>query len=68
MAQLALVPNRIHLIIVHIDVHIAAGTRLVCGLQMQAYMLVEIARITEGTQAELALQWLEAGVGAYVYL
>lgn len=31
-------------------------------------MLVEIARIAEGTQTELALEWLEASVGAYVDL
>lgn len=31
-------------------------------------MLVEVAGIAEWTQAELALQRLESGMGAYVYL
>jgi len=37
-------------------------------LEMQPHMLVEIARITEWSQAELTLQRLEAGVGSYMDL
>jgi len=37
-------------------------------LEMQPHMLVEIARITEWSQAELALQRLEAGVSSYMDL
>lgn len=56
-------------IVVHIDVHIrhGRGVRL-CRLQMESHMLVEVAGIAEWTQAELALQRLKSGMGAYVYL
>jgi len=37
-------------------------------LKMQPHMLVKIARITEWSQAELAFQRFEAGVGSYMDL
>jgi len=76
MAHVALVVS----IRLPFDVHIAVHVGTTCStigdsrgttrmrLQMQPHMLVEIAGIAKRSQAELALQRLESGVGAYVDL